>query len=504
MPIHNITCEITDDRGYEFLEVDEWLAQQCSILPCFKALQWGVYDTTIIEENINGHDVVIQLWKGRCDKPLGSEFPGGIGGEVGIYRRIPGREVPSNVPSFLRPLLAPLAHGADIWWPYPELGVTMEFELINPKTGKTFFRTGSSQGKFGYWLTRWMRFTSYDRYKKTVENPVWAVNYWMVATVNGKKYVWGPPELAMNYAVNASGVTTDGRLLHTTRDPRGEWAHYGNVEGPAGDAGTIVDVDLVRNGNTLYLCAVNSAGNIAYTTRAPTSSWKPFVDVESKTGETGAFTRVSLASLGQKLFIAGVTNNGRLWHTIHDQSIVATMARIEWVPFSDVETKAGECGTFVDVDCATIGNVVHLCGVTADGRLWHTIRRDDGTWQSFDDTRESVGNRGPLVEVACASVAGVLHVCAISSDGRLWHAVRRTDRTWHPFTDMEGLAGNRGTFVRVSAGDSDGWLHVCGVTSDGKVWHAIRRSDGSWQPFVDVNALAGNVGSFKTISIDGI
>ena len=48
--------------------------------------------------------MVIQLWKGNCPKFLGfigiESFPGGIGAEVGVYRRIPGRFRP---PPFPRP-----------------------------------------------------------------------------------------------------------------------------------------------------------------------------------------------------------------------------------------------------------------------------------------------------------------------------------------------------------------------------------------------------------------
>lgn len=177
-----------DSNGYEYVEVSDAWAKMCSALPCFPALHWPDYDTKCIEMKIDGHDVVVQLWKGRCDKFLGQkEFPGGIGGEVGIYRRIPGHGLPDNLdflPLTIRTLYeaAVKLGGNNLWWPYPELGVTMTFEFINPKTGHTFFKAGPETG---YWLTKWMRFTSYTKYKKANKNPTWATGYIMKATVNG-------------------------------------------------------------------------------------------------------------------------------------------------------------------------------------------------------------------------------------------------------------------------------------------------------------------------------
>jgi hypothetical protein len=73
----------------------------CDQLPCTAWLAWPGYYTAAYETTIGGTDVVIQCWKGWCQRPiptvqrLGStrkvSFPGGIGAEVGIYRRDPDR-----------------------------------------------------------------------------------------------------------------------------------------------------------------------------------------------------------------------------------------------------------------------------------------------------------------------------------------------------------------------------------------------------------------------------
>jgi hypothetical protein len=148
---------------------------------------------------------------------------------------------------------------------------------------------------------------------------------------------------------------------------------------------------------------------------------------------------------------------------------------------------------------------LHLAGVTADGRLWHTIRT--GSWTPFGDVEGQTGDGGFIVDVAVVNFFAQLHLCAVNSSGRLWHTIRRTDGSWFPFGDVEGQAGDRGNFVRVSAGFAQVTvttvvLHLCGVSADGRLWHTIRRADGSWTPFGDVEGQAGERGVFRTVSAD--
>ena len=196
---------------------------------------------------------------------------------------------------------------------------------------------------------------------------------------------------------------------------------------------------------------------------------------------------------GGSLHFVGVTTTGGLWHTIR-------RADGTWTQFGDVKGQAGNPGTVVDADVAVVGNsqdyVLHLCAVSADGHLWHTIRKANGTWTAFGDVEGKAGDRGSFVAIAMTEIVGELHVVGVTSDGKLWHTIRKEDGTWLPFGDVKGQAGERGRFLRVGIA-STGELHVSGVTSEGKVWHTIRRRDGSWLPFGDVIAQAGSRGSFK-------
>ncbi len=98
------------------------------------------------------------------------------------------------------------------------------------------------------------------------------------------------------------------------------------------------------------------------------------------------------------------------------------------------------------------GDMLHLSGVTREGRLWHTIKFPV-VWTPFGDVEGQAGDRGFISDVACIHVSDDdLHVCAVSSDGRLWHTIRRSapNPRWEPFGDVEGQAGERGMFQTVS------------------------------------------------------
>lgn len=160
-----------------------------------------------------------------------NNMPGGIGAEVGVYRYYPpgtgpghalvpkatssassgGAHAPDAAKPFLRSgskALDTATHGASrkvhdamhagvdavkdaaheaasssrtavhrgigymendsrFWWPAPELGANLQFELL--WNNKTFFKTNIL--KSTYWLTQWMDFDDYARYQRLHPSP---------------------------------------------------------------------------------------------------------------------------------------------------------------------------------------------------------------------------------------------------------------------------------------------------------------------------------------------
>jgi hypothetical protein len=232
------TFKYTDSNGYEYVETSEHWKDKCFTLPCFEAMYWPGYDTKVFKETINGQEVIVQLWKGRCQQII-KDFPGGVGAEVGIYRKIPlkalnirsylessvknwvntdwlhylfGRDIslteyaknifsidikdlittnPSNYVEIFRDLILDFST-YDIWWPVDpaELNLKIEFNMINPITNNTFFSAGPEKS---YWLAKWMIEDSYKEYQRAQgeeRTPSSVVDYILEFKINGNIYRW--------------------------------------------------------------------------------------------------------------------------------------------------------------------------------------------------------------------------------------------------------------------------------------------------------------------------
>jgi len=192
------TVSIRDSRGYDYVETAPWWNDMCAEFPCFSALKWPNYRTVVLHNQlIDGERVTIQLWKGNCQKFLGlRDFPGGTGGEVGIYRPQPGRRVP-NAGGALPPGMQAMMRLAEtlgndqLWWPHTEFRAPLSFELVNPNNGQVVFGTDTERDD--YWLTRWMNPRSWDRYRRDHRGqlPTWSGALTMRARIAGRTYTWG-------------------------------------------------------------------------------------------------------------------------------------------------------------------------------------------------------------------------------------------------------------------------------------------------------------------------
>lgn len=204
------TIHSTDSRGFSYTENSPWWKEKCTVFPCFTALCWPGYATRIWEATIDGQPVVIQAWKGWCPKFLGlGDFPGGVGLEVGVYQRTPGRQLPTSLPFLPAPLEALVLAGiraeaaveGALWWPIPDRAWSLGATFVNPITGKTVFEAPPEKT---WWLTKWMDDDSHARYENQESKwhwlPAWffenrqtpwpADGYTVNFTVNGVAYHW--------------------------------------------------------------------------------------------------------------------------------------------------------------------------------------------------------------------------------------------------------------------------------------------------------------------------
>src|SRR5439155_1749565 len=76
---------------------------------------------------------------------------------------------------------------------------------------------------------------------------------------------------------------------------------------------------------------------------------------------------------------------------------------------------------------------------TADGHLWHTLRRADGSWQGLGDVQGQFAIPGPVTTVAATGdgVAGETQFMFATADGHLVHTLRRADSSWPGHGDVQ-------------------------------------------------------------------
>jgi hypothetical protein len=338
------------------------------------------------------------------------------------------------------------------------------------------------------------------------------------------------------------GITNDGKLWHTSRDlddATASWSPWQEVETTEENApGPFVRVDCASlagiNPNLhfedLHVLGVTGDGKLWHTSLVTEDLWQPFEDLTARIGGNGGgFQDVGVTELigegGQALHVCVVvqTQPGerRMLHTVRS-------ANGTWDSFEDVTDPqlAGLPGAFVSVDCAGLGELnvngnkfvsgleeLHVCGVTEDGKLWHTIHFSDPPWLPFVNVQVLSANApDTFATVSTAETGGNLHVCA-QAGGEIWHTSRVSADPflgqapgWQAsFDRVEEQAGRPGSFGSVSCANVDGHLHICGVTGDGKLWHTSRDSESaSWQAFEEVTAAIATPGSFQYVSAAGL
>src|SRR5437016_11570779 len=115
---------------------------------------------------------------------------------------------------------------------------------------------------------------------------------------------------------------------------------------------------------------------------------------------------------------------------------------------------------------------------TADGHVWNTVRRAYGSWTGLEDVQGKIAIPGPVTVVAAAGdgTAGETQYMFATADGHLWHTIRRADGSWQPLGDVQSVFAIPGP-VTVVAATGDG---VAGETQ-----YMFATADGQDVPAVD-------------------
>ena len=180
-----------------------------------------------------------------------------------------------------------------------------------------------------------------------------------------------------------------------------------------------------------------------HTIRTPTS-WQPWEDMFSAIrGTTFVQGSVDCASIGNNLHVVAIDlNTKRIRHTIRFQN--------SWQPWGDVTANVSGAPANFQVHaltCAGIGSDLHV--VVYDdftGKLWHTIRWP-GAWQDWGDVKAAVpgmpGGIGTIL--GCAGIGNDLHlIIADGLNGTIGYTIRFPG-SWQAWEDVTGAIPLLGT-----------------------------------------------------------
>jgi hypothetical protein len=264
----------------------------------------------------------------------------------------------------------------------------------------------------------------------------------------------------------------------------------------------------------LHVIGVND-GNLWHTVRfsTPGGPWQDFFDVKAEAGDVGDFVDVDCAreaggSGEGVLHVVGVTGDGRLWYTVREAG-----GDHRWRPFPDEPLNPKGPGPFLQAAVTTARQAnrveVVVAGVTAAGRLWVATRRSATAFDPFAQVAAPAGGNPAFRAAAVAAVAGQevkTHLAAVSADGHIWHTVGRPGQ-WPTLQDVEATPAAGGEPGDLTDVDCSGNLDLAAVSGDGHVWHATRKPDTTWEDFLDPEAdprdpeAARHVGAFLRVGV---
>jgi len=232
-----------------------------------------------------------------------------------------------------------------------------------------------------------------------------------------------------NRGLYVTGVTNTGELKTTTRRHQGNWtAPFNTLQSNYTDYRRI---SCSAHNGRLAVVGITATGKII----SKRSNQTTFV-IEHRLDHTIhtishlSFADIACSLVGFSMHICAVTDTGDLMHTeqypnLTFQHYMGTV-------------NIGNVGKVTKVDCAGAYGQLHVVFATDAGRVYYTRRNTSGSWEPVVNLGSLVGNISAVADISC-TIAGAtdLHVCAVTTQGELYHTMKRSANTnqgaWQTF-----------------------------------------------------------------------
>ncbi|MEV4612877.1 polymorphic toxin-type HINT domain-containing protein [Kitasatospora sp. NPDC049258] len=294
--------------------------------------------------------------------------------------------------------------------------------------------------------------------------------------------VGGPAPYWQDYTYDSTGNRT-GLNQHAITSP------------PTLDPSQTTQVAMASDSTQTWTVAL-SGGKVWTSRQNGDGSWPLFDDLTAQAGPLTGIDSVSAAVSNGQLQVMAIAG-GKLWHTVR-------RADGSWQAWGDVFSVVGPLSQPSKLALTATASGLEVL-TTSGGKVWHTVRKPDGNWQTqgWGDVYSVVGALNAPSQIAASATGSGLEIM-VYDGGKLWHTVRRPDGTWQVqgWGDVYSVVGPlTGIGQFALAGVGSGLQAV--ALAQGKPWHVSRNSAGSWTTWTDVNTSAGQVATPTTVGIAG-
>ncbi|MEU7011156.1 CehA/McbA family metallohydrolase [Streptomyces sp. NPDC046332] len=263
------------------------------------------------------------------------------------------------------------------------------------------------------------------------------------------------------------GIAPDNGLWLTTVRGSTTLQPWQRVAGPDGSAGfTVREADIAAfPDGTCQIVVTTMDGTTYHQQRRADGGLPGFRAVRGFTANSrwGA-TKVSLAAMpdGSAQLLSYGTD-GSMYHCVRGRDGVWTA----WGRLAGYGGASSFAGPALAITGMPDGSS-QVLAIGLDGKVYHQLRRPDGSWTGFRPPRGvTTATMGASAIGITGTPDGSAQVVAVGLDGRIWHNMRKPDGSWTPFAQIPGPNG-RDAFpagqVRITA-LRDGTTHVTAISA---------------------------------------
>ncbi|WP_327278451.1 trypsin-like serine protease [Streptomyces sp. NBC_01224] len=273
----------------------------------------------------------------------------------------------------------------------------------------------------------WTGFGDVQKVAGTITDLAYAAD----AAIKGKNYVFA--------------VGGDGRLYEANRRPTGGWEAFRDITDEVGSKPGLTRVAVTSTGSGLALIGLAS-GRVYHATQDADEKWSKWGDVSAKLGLLGNATQVTTAQTSNGDTQVGVVADKKAYHaTRHSDGTWSAWGHISNLPTGlDAINGMAFAGT---------GSNLQIILTSPTGGKKHAIRADaTGSWSAFGDLGSRLGNE-PTISVDAAGVTRELQAAVVTADGKVKHILRHDNGKWDATEQVAGYPGTPATVALTGSAD---------------------------------------------------